>query len=141
MVLGGGLLLAAEVREAASLVELAELRGSMAGRGGGVVFVRNAEDCSATAGAVELAAAALQKQGMVVQGVILRRGPVDVAVQLAGEAFPHRTLSPGATAAMSALGHVQTPLALVINASGAVVKMEPTTGREWEAIVRSLGPT
>lgn len=113
----------------------------MADRGGGVVFVRNAEDCSATAGAVELAAAALQEQGMVVQGVILRRGPVDVAVQLAGEAFPHMTLSPGATAAMSALGHVQTPLALVINASGAVVKMEPTTGRGWEAIVRSLGPT
>lgn len=138
LVVGSGLLLAAEVREAAGL---AELRESMADRGGGVLFIRNAEDCSATAGPVELAAAALEGQGVVVQGVVLKRGPVDAAVQLASEAFPHSTLSLGATLPLAALGHVRTPLAVVVDASGAVVKVEALAGRAVEAIIKSLGPS
>lgn len=137
-VIGGSLLLAAEVREARGLAELRELRASMAGRGG-VVFVRNAEDCAATAGPVELAAAALQERGVAVQGVILKRGPVDVAVQLASEAFPHRTLSLEAGSAMAALGLGQTPLAIVVGPSGAVVKVETLAGRSSSAILESLG--
>lgn len=137
-ILGGGLLLVAEVREARGLAELQELRASMAGRGG-VVFVRNAEDCAATAGPVELAATALQERGVVVQGVILKRGPVDVAVRLASEAFPHRTLSMEAASAMAALGLGPTPLAMVVGPSGAVVKVEALAGRSSSAILESLG--
>lgn len=137
-ILGGGLLLVAEIREAAGLAEFAELRASMAGRGG-VVFVRNAEDCAATAGPVEFVAAALQERGVVVQGVILKRGPVDVAVRLASEAFPHRTLSLAATSALAALGFGQTPLAIVVGPSGAVLKVEALADRPWEAVLESLG--
>ena len=48
-----------------------------------------------TAGPVEFTAAALQTRGVVVQCVILERGPVDVAVQLASEAFPAQDTSVG----------------------------------------------
>lgn len=110
----------------------------MAGRDG-VIFVRNPEDCAATAGPVEFAAAALQEQGVVVQGVILKRGPVDVAVRMASKAFPHRSLSPWATSALVALGHDKTPLAMVVDPSGAVVKVEAFNGRPLGAMLKALG--
>lgn len=138
LVLGGGLLLVAQVREAAGRAELAELRMSMAASGGGVVFVRNAEDCAEAAGPVEFAAAALQEQGIVVQGVVLERGPVDVAVRLASESFPYGTLSPRATLSLAVLGHAQTPLALVVDPSGAVVKVEAFGGHPLAEILESL---
>lgn len=139
-VLGCGLLLVADARESAGLAELAELRASMVG-GGGVVFVRNAEDCGATAGPVEVAAAALLERGVVVQGVILKRGPVEAAVQRASAAFPHRTLSIEATTALTALGHVHTPLAMVVDPSGTIVKVEALAGRSASAILESLAAT
>lgn len=66
---------------------------------------------------------------------------MDAAVQLASEAFPHSTLSLGATLPLAALGHVRTPLAVVVDASGAVVKVEALAGRAVEAIIKSLGPS
>lgn len=137
--LGSSLLLVSEIRWRAGLVEFAELRASMAGSGG-VIFVRNPEDCAATAGPVEFTAAALQARGVVVQGVILERGPVDVAVQLASEAFPHTTLSLRAASTLAALGHSRTPLAVIVDSSGAVVKVEALAGRSWQAVLGSLGP-
>lgn len=138
LVLGGILLVGREIRERSGLAEFAELRGSLAGRGG-VVFVRYAEDCAATAGAVEYAAAALQEQGVVVQGVILERGPVEVAVRIASEAFPHRSMSLRAAAALGALGSFQTPFAMVIDTSGTIVRLEEFDHRPLGAILRSLG--
>lgn len=89
---------------------------------------------------MEFTAAALQARGVVVQGVILERGPVNVAVQLASEAFPAQDTSRRAASTLAALGHSRTPLAMIVDPSGAVVKVEALAGRSWQAILGSLGP-
>lgn len=87
LVVGGGLLAVANVLATIGAGELQALREELASSGGGVVFVRNAEDCVATAGPVEFVAGRLMAGGFAVRGVVLRRGPVDSAVEIESRSF------------------------------------------------------
>ncbi len=103
-----------------------------------MVFVRNAEDCAVTAGPVEFVAARLMAKGVAVQGVVLRRGPVDAAVEIASRSFPHEPISPHATTPLVVLGHTRTPLALVVDPNGKVVKVIAVDGQPVTHVVKSL---
>ena len=138
IVVGGLLLSVAHVRAVAGTAEFSALRAAMASGGGGVVFVRNPEDCSATVGPVEFVAARLDSLGVEVRGVVLRRGRVREAVRLAGRAFPHGPISPLATTPLFRLGYRRTPLAMVVDAAGTVVKVEAFDGRPAAVILKSL---
>ena len=138
LVFGAVVMSWAVLRAEHGTAEFVALRESVALAGGGVVFVRNAEDCSATAGPVEYVAARLDSLGVDVRGVVLRRGPVDIAVQVASRAFPHEPLSPLATMPLVHLGYLQTPLAMVVDAAGVVVRVEPVATRSPAAVARSL---
>lgn len=110
----------------------------MAASGGGVVFVRNAADCGALAGPVEFMAAHFLAKGVEVRGVVLRRGPVKAAVEVANRSFPNEAISAYATTPLVGLGHTQTPVALVVDAHGKVVKVETVHGRPIARVVKSL---
>ena len=61
-----------------------------------------------------------------------------VVIQVAARAFPHESLSPLATMPLVHLGYLQTPLAMVVDAAGVVVRVEPVATRSPAAVARSL---
>lgn len=118
--------------------ELADLRGRLASSGGGVVLVRNPSDCSALAGPVEHLATWLREKGGSVHGLVIRGNGAREALEIANRSFPHDAISPRATMALYQLGHVTTPMALVIDRTGKVMTIEPVDGRPVAAIANAL---
>jgi len=138
LALGSTLLAISHVLNEAGVKELAALRDEVASSGGGVVLIRNPHDCSALAGPVEQLAARLQDQGAAVHGRVIRGAGIREALEIANRAFPHAEMSPRATTALLALGHVNTPMAVGINQLGQVTTVELVDGRPVSIIARSL---
>lgn len=118
--------------------DLAEARMRVAAEGGGVLFVRHPEDCSATDPSVVAVAGQLEARGITVRGVIIRRGPVQTAMEVARRRFPHALISPYATTSLIQLGHTRTPLALAINEAASVTAIEPVDRRPAQVIAAAL---
>lgn len=103
-----------------------------------MIFVRNAEDCGSVGSPVEFVAAHFIDKGVEVQGVVLRRGSVDAAVELASRAFPHTAISPHSSMPFVLLGHSRTPIALVVDPVGRIVKVETVAGQSIGRVVQAL---
>lgn len=138
LVIGVGALVLDDVRVARGEGEMRALRDAVGAKGGGVIFVRNAEDCGATAGPVDHMAASLARSGLAVRGVVLRRGPVEGAVERASRSFPHMAVSPWATTPLVVLGYDRTPFALAVDRGGRIVSVEDLAGRSVTRVVESL---
>ena len=138
LALGSVLLAAGHILNERGARELAELRARLASSGGGVVLVRNAHDCSATAGPVEHLAKSLREKGSSVHGLVIRGTGIREALEVANRSFPHDAISPRATTALYQLGHISTPMALVMDRFGRVMTIEPVDGRPVAAIAKAL---
>lgn len=140
LTLGSILLATGHVLNEKGTRELAELRDRVAQSGGGVVLIRNPHDCSALAGPVERLATRLQEEGNNVHGRVIRGSGIREALEIANRTFPHDAISPRATATLYQLGHVNTPMALVIDRFGKVKTVEPVDGRPIALIAKALIP-
>ena len=138
LVLGSILLATGHVLNQKGARQFAELRDRVALSGGGVVLIRNPHDCSALAGPVEHLATRLLEEGSSVHGLVIRGSGIREALEIANRSFPHDALSPRATTALYQLGHVGTPMALVIDRFGKVSTVEPVDGRPVAVIARAL---
>ena len=118
--------------------QLTELRDRVASSGGGVVLIRNPLDCSALAGPVEHLAMWLREKGTSVHGLVIRGSGFREALEIANRSFPHDEISPRATMALYQLGHVGTPMALLIDRFGKVRNVEPVDGRPIATIAMAL---
>ena len=127
LVSGSVLLAGATVLDLRAVADLAALRHGLASEGGGVLIVRNAEDCLATTGVVESLAAELDARGIAVRGAILKRGGEIArrALSVASQAFPHGLVSPRATIPLREMGYAHTPIALFVDGEGVAVATVP----------------
>lgn len=138
LALGSSLLTTAHVLGKKGVREIGELRETVARSGGGVVFIRNPEDCSALAGPVEQLALRLRDAGTSVYGRVIRGTGIRDALEIANRAFPHEAISPRATGALHQMGHVSTPMALVIDRFGKVTTIKTVDGRSVASMARAL---
>ena len=118
-------------------------RRALAQAGGGVLFVMQPQDCSGLAGAMERAGVALVERDIPVRGLIMpgraSQRETQTILTTANEIFPHFLVGNRTVTALAAwAGIPNTPVALVVDASGAVAALVNVSGRQPALLVDRL---